>query len=93
MGAAFSWPLLKIIPASFVSMASRPDKGFVFMNVPAAYALLVVYLWVSYYLVWFVPYRILYREFQTHDRRRDQVQLSLTHNMKNDLGHHVEDVD
>lgn len=66
------------MPASLISMASRPDKNFVSMNVSAALALLVVYLWVSYYLVWFVPYRILYGEFQTHARRRDQVPLSVT---------------
>lgn len=57
-----------------VRAASRPDEGF---GLSAAQLGLGVgiYAWVAYYLCFFLPYRALYDEYQSYDRRTAQVPL------------------
>ncbi|CAM9149759.1 unnamed protein product [Scytosiphon promiscuus] len=65
-------PALDFLPTWLVRAASRPDESF---GLSAAQLALGVgiYAWVAYYLCFFLPYRVLYDEYQSYDRRTAQI--------------------
>ncbi|CAN0122546.1 unnamed protein product, partial [Ectocarpus fasciculatus] len=65
-------PTLDFLPAGLVRWASTPDDNF---GLSAAQLVLGVgmYAWIAYYACFFLPYRVLYEEYQSYERRTAQV--------------------
>lgn len=72
MATALSSPMVDFLPSWFITAASTPDAEF---RLNAAELALGVglYAWIAYYLCVFLPYRILFIEYQDYGRRLSQV--------------------
>lgn len=55
-----------------VRMASMPDEGFNRSASQLCFGI-GIYAWVAYYACFFLPYRVLYDEYQSYERRTAQV--------------------
>lgn len=66
---------LESLPPWVAVVMSTPDEQW-HLNAGQVAVGVGLYLWVSYYLCMFLPYRVLYDEYQSYRRRAAQVQFS-----------------
>lgn len=69
---ALASPTVEFLPRWLIGAASRPDNqfGLSASQLGVGFGL---YVWISYYLCAFLPYRLLYDEYQSFPRRVAQV--------------------
>lgn len=72
VATALSSPMVDLLPTWFITAVSTPDAEF---QLNAAELMLGVglYAWIAYYLCVFLPYRMLFAEYQDYGRRLSQV--------------------
>ena len=72
MAAALSSPTAESLPRWLIRAASRPDNqfGLSASQLGVGFGL---YVWISYYMCAFLPYRLLYDEYQSFPRRVAQA--------------------
>ncbi|CAN0447768.1 unnamed protein product, partial [Ectocarpus sp. 12 AP-2014] len=77
-------PILDFLPAGLVRWASSPDDNF---GLSAAQLVLGVgmYAWIAYYACFFLPYRVLYEEYQSYERRTAQVVRDMGNGPEHDV--------
>eukprot|EP00903_Cladosiphon_okamuranus_P021060 g19346.t1 len=66
---ALSSPTLDFVPAWLVQGSTVEMYGY---NAAQVWLGVSMYAWIGYYVVFFLPYRVLYDEYQSYDRRLAQ---------------------
>ena len=72
VATALSSPAVDFLPPWLVKAASTPDEQFR-LNASQLALGVGLYAWIAYYMCAFLPYRVLYDEYQDYGRRVAQV--------------------
>lgn len=67
---------LGLAPGGVAATLYTPDKEL-HLSIAQVGAGLSLYLWISYYLCFFLPYRVLHDDYQSYRRRAAQVGIAL----------------
>ncbi|CAM9739402.1 unnamed protein product [Pylaiella littoralis] len=82
--SALSSPTVDFLPSWLVRMASMPDEGFNRSASQLCFGI-GIYAWVAYYACFFLPYRVLYDEYQSYERRTAQMLKDMTNGQEQNV--------